>query len=111
MATSQPGELTRRASIKEVEDKENVKFRSKETLLANGQYTLMTESKYRKEMIRSEKGENDAMKIEENYKKDQPQMKRRGGIDNTNECEPTSSNVKLEHLVTDEDKELATKGE
>src|SRR6266704_1977896 len=87
VATSQPGKLTHRVSIEEVEDEEDVKFRSKETLLANGWYTLMTESEYREEMIHSEKGENDAMKIEENYKKDQPQMKCQGGIDNTNKCE------------------------
>ena len=68
----------------------------------------MTESKYREEMIRSERGENDTTK---NNKKDQPQMKRRGGIDNSNECEPTSSKVKSEHLVTDKDEELVTEGD
>src|SRR6266581_9184490 len=94
VAMSQPGELTCRASIEGVEDEEDVKFRSKATLPANGRYTLMTESEYREEMICSEKGKNDAMKIEENYKKDQLQTKHRGGIDNTNKCEPTSSKVK-----------------
>ena len=36
VATSQPVEPTRRASIEEVEDEENVKSRNKGTLLANG---------------------------------------------------------------------------
>lgn len=108
MATSQPVEPTRRASIEEVEDEENVKSRSKGTLPASGRYTLMTESEYREEMIRSEREEND---ITKNHKKDQPQAKRRGGIDNSSECEPTSSKVKLEQLVTDEDEELVTEGD
>ena len=108
VATSQPVEPTRRASIEEVEDEENVKSRSKGTLPASGRYTLMTESEYREEMIRSEREEND---ITKNHKKDQPQVKHRGGIDNSSECEPTSSKVKLEQLVTDEDEELVTEGD
>jgi len=63
-------------------------------------------------MNRSEKGENEATdakftpKAEEKRKKYQPKTDRQGGIDISNECEPTSSRTKVEHLVTDEDERI-----
>ena len=44
--------------MEEVEDEDNIKARSKKTLPATGQYTLMTESEYMEDISRSEKGEN-----------------------------------------------------
>ena len=73
----------------------------------------MTESEYMEDMNRSEKGENEATdaklapKAEEKQKKYQPKTDRRGGIDISNECEPTSSRTKVEHLITDEDERIA----
>ena len=64
VATSQPVKVTRKASIEEVEDKDNVKAKSKGTLPANGRYTLMTESEYREDLTHSGKGENGTTKAE-----------------------------------------------
>jgi len=103
--------VTRKASIEEVEDEDNVKAKSKETLPANGRYTLMTESEYREDLTYSGKGENGTAKaettptFEEKLQKSKPKMNRRGGYDNSNECEPTSSEMRIEHFVTNEDEE------
>ena len=81
-------------------------------LLATGRYTLMTESEYVEDMIHSEKGENAttkakfAPKNQENHKEHQPKMNCQGGVDITGECEPTSSKIRVEELVNDEEVEL-----
>jgi len=105
LATSQPQKTAQRATIEEVEDEDNMKAKNKETLPANGRYTLMTESEYIEDILRSERGEKLPSKIpktsktrvtREEVEKPQPKLKCGKGIDNSNECEPTSSKVKVE---------------
>jgi len=64
VATSQPVKVTRKVSIEEVEDEDNIKAKSKGTLPANGWYTLITESEYREDLTCSGKGENCTAKAE-----------------------------------------------
>ena len=113
VATSQLTECIRKTSIEEVEDEDDANMKKRKTLPANGRYILMTKSEYMEDMNCSEKGENEATdaklapKAEEKRKKYQSKTDRRGGIDISNECEPTSSRTKVEHLVTDEDERIA----
>ena len=95
-----------------------MKAKNKKTLPANGWYTLMTESEYIEDILRSERGENLPSKIpktsktrvtREEVEKPQPKSKHGKGIDNSNECEPTSSKVKVEDLVTDKEEQLLAK--
>src|SRR6266540_7055607 len=92
-----------------------MKAKNKKTLLANGQYTLMTESEYIEDILHSERGENLPSKspktskigvTREEVEKPQPKSKHGKGINNSNECEPTSSKVKVEDLVTDKEEQL-----
>ena len=112
VATSELVEHTHKVSIEEIEDENDIKMKNRKTLLANGRYTLMTESKYMEDMTCSEGGENAttkakfAAKSRENHEKHQPKTNHREGVDITNECEPTSSKVKVEELVNDEEVEL-----
>ena len=92
-----------------------MKAKNKKTSPANGRYTLMTESEYIEDILRSERGENLPSKspktsktrvTREEAEKPQPKSKHGKGIDNSNECEPTSSKVKVEDLVTDKEEQL-----
>jgi len=118
LAMSQPRKTAQRATIEEVEDEDNMKAKNKKTLPANGRYTLMTESEYIEDILCSERGENLPSKIpktsktrvtREEVEKPQPKSKCGKGIDNSNECEPTSSKVKVEDLVTDKKEQLLAK--
>jgi len=104
--------------FEEVKDEDNMKAKNKKTLLANGWYTLMTESEYIEDILHSERGENLPSKIpktsktrvtREEVEKPQPKLKRGKGIDNSNKCEPTSSKVKVEDLVTNKKEQLLAK--
>jgi len=95
-----------------------MKVKNKKTLPANGQYTLMTESEYIEDILHSERGKNLPSKslktskirvTREEVEKPQPKSKHGKGIDNSNECEPTSSKVKVEDLVTDKEEQLLAK--
>ena len=72
----------------------------------------MTESEYIEDMSRSERGENRPSKTpkarvtREEVEKPQLKSKRGKAIDDSNECEPTSSKVKVEDLVTDREEQL-----
>jgi len=111
VTTSQPVKVTCKESIEEVEDNDNIKAKSKGTLSANGRYTLMTESEYREDSTHSGKGENGTAKaettptFEEKLQKSKPKTNHQGGYDNSNECEPTSSKMRIEHFIINEDEE------
>ena len=75
VAMSEPVKHTSKASIEGVEDEDDVRITNRKTLPASSWYTLMTESEYIEDMIRSEEGENAttkakfATKTRENHRK------------------------------------------